>query len=98
MVPEREKVGPKPPPDVVVDESGSGPTTGGAGVRGGRLNLNTADEASLELLPGVGPTMARRIVEHRKKHGPFRSVLDLDAVEGIGEKTIERLAPLLYVE
>lgn len=56
-----------------------------------RIDLNTATAAQLELLPGIGPSKARTIVEDRDRHGPFRSVEDLDRVRGIGSKTVERL-------
>ena len=57
----------------------------------GRINLNTADAAALETLPGVGPAIASRIVAWRDENGPFRSVDELTAVTGIGEKTLDGL-------
>lgn len=63
-----------------------------------RVNINTASVAELELLPGVGPSIAARIVEHRTKNGPFKSVTGLDDVKGIGPKTVESLRPLVTVE
>jgi competence protein ComEA len=62
------------------------------------LNLNRAGEAELRLLPGVGPTLAQRIVEHRQKNGRFRSVDDLRLVPGIGKVTFERLSPRVTVD
>ncbi len=56
-----------------------------------KVNLNTASQAEIESLPGVGPTLAQRIVEGR----PFRSLEDLDRVKGIGPKLLERLRPLV---
>jgi competence protein ComEA len=56
---------------------------------GGRLALNHATTAELEALPGIGPALAARIVAGR----PYRSVDDLDAVRGIGPRTLERLRP-----
>jgi competence protein ComEA len=64
----------------------------------GRLNLNTATAAQLETLPRIGPKMAERILAFRAEHGPFRRVQDLTRVRGIGEKTLARLEPYLYVE
>lgn len=61
------------------------------------VNVNTATAAQFEALPGIGPTMARRIVEHREKHGPFAKLEDLMQVKGIGEKAFLRLRPLLTV-
>jgi competence protein ComEA len=62
------------------------------------ININTAPAAELELLPGIGPALARRIIEHRATHGPFKRVRDLDAVKGIGPRTVEHLEPLARVE
>lgn len=71
--------------------------TGGKTLRG-KLNLNTATEAELVMLPGVGPAKARRIIESRTKEGRFRRVRDLRRVKGIGAKTLQKLEPYLTVE
>jgi competence protein ComEA len=63
----------------------------------GSIDLNAADVATLKQLPGIGPHLAARIIEHRDKHGPFASVDDLRSVSGIGPVSLERLRPLLYV-
>lgn len=62
------------------------------------ININTANQAELELLPGIGPSLAQRIIDDRGAHGAFRSVDDLDRVKGIGPKTIQKLRPLVRVE
>ena len=64
----------------------------------GGLDLNTASVEELVSLPGIGPNLARRIVEYRQKHGPFRSVEDLVKVKGIGPKKLEALRPYLKVK
>jgi competence ComEA-like helix-hairpin-helix protein len=56
-----------------------------------KINVNRAPAAELELLPDVGPALAARILDHRAKHGAFKSLEDLDAVSGIGPKTLEKL-------
>jgi competence protein ComEC len=61
---------------------------------GRRIKVNTATESELESLPGVGPVIARRIIEGR----PYRSVDDLDRVKGIGKKRLEEIRPLVSVE
>ena len=61
------------------------------------VNINTADEAQLTALQGVGPTKAKAITEYRKEHGPFKSVDDLKKVAGIGEKTLAALKPFITV-
>jgi competence ComEA-like helix-hairpin-helix protein len=60
----------------------------------GRINVNTASQAELEALPGIGPVIGRRIVEGR----PYRSVEDLDRVKGIGSKRLEEIRPLVTAE
>jgi competence protein ComEA len=61
----------------------------------GVVNVNTASAEQLALLPGVGPAVAGRIVEHRQKNGEFKQVEDLMLVKGIGEKSFERMKPYL---
>lgn len=56
-----------------------------------RVDINTADAATLaRVLEGVGPARAAAIVEHRRRHGPFRRAEDLARVKGIGPRTVER--------
>ncbi len=59
------------------------------------ININTADADLLTELPGIGPAIAQRIVEHREQYGPFLSIYDLMAVNGIGEKLFEKLIPYI---
>jgi competence protein ComEA len=59
------------------------------------VNLNTADQAALETLPGVGPVTAEAILGWRSEHGGFTSVDELLEVDGIGEATLADLAPLV---
>jgi competence protein ComEA len=63
----------------------------------GHLNLNTATPEQLDLLPGVGPATAAKIVENRGRH-PFRSVRQLMRIKGIGPKTYDRLKPFVRVD
>ena len=62
------------------------------------LNINTATAGQLETLDGIGQVLAQRIVDYREAHGPFRSVEELIAVEGIGEGKLEKLRELVTVE
>jgi competence protein ComEA len=62
-----------------------------------RVNINTASVDQLTTLPGVGPTLAARIVEHRQKSGAFRSTQELMNVKGIGEKNYARIEQWLTV-
>src|SRR5579883_2881961 len=61
------------------------------------LDLNRATHAELRLLPGVGDSLAERIVDHRRQHGSFRKVDDLRQVSGVGPKTLDRLRPRVAV-
>lgn len=88
-------VGEEPPP-AVVGSSGAGGTASSGGATG-PVNLNSADEAALDLLPGVGPATAAAIVEHRDRIGRFTSVDQLLDVRGIGEAKLEQLRPLVVV-
>ena len=73
-------------------KAASPPTTATAPV-----NLNTATQAQLEALPGIGPKAAELILDYRKKNGNFKKVEDLMNVKGIGEKSFLKLKPLLTV-
>ena len=59
------------------------------------VNVNTATVAQFEALPGIGPSMAQRIVAYREKNGPFKKLEDLMNVQGIGEKSFLKLRPHL---
>ena len=61
------------------------------------VNLNTASRDELVTVPGIGPSKAQAIVEHRKTHGPFKTVDDLKQVKGFRDKLVERLRPELTV-
>lgn len=58
---------------------------------GQKLDINIASASDLEVLPGIGPSLAKRIVEYRNAHGPFTSIEELDSVNGVGPKILERL-------
>lgn len=73
------------------------PIAGVPGAGDGKINLNTADVGQLDTLPGVGPVLAQRIIDHREQHGPFRSVSDLRRVSGIGEARYQELKDLVTV-
>ena len=64
----------------------------------GVVNINTADEGELALLPRVGPAIAGRIVEHREANGEFAGTEELMLVRGIGEKTYALLEPYVTID
>ncbi len=70
----------------------TGGSASGAGSTGGLVNLNTATQAELETLPGIGPSMATAILEQRSSVGRFTSIEELKSVRGIGEKRFADLA------
>lgn len=61
----------------------------------GSISLNTADAATLDRLPGVGPATAEKILEYRKAHGGFSSIEEVLAVKGIGPKKLEAMRKYL---
>ncbi len=65
---------------------------------GEKLRLNSATQAELETLPGIGPVTAARIIEHREQVGSFAALEDLDAVKGIGPAGLEKLRDLVVFD
>jgi competence protein ComEA len=64
----------------------------------GKVNINTADVAALDLLPGIGPALAQRIIDYRQEHGPFARLEDIMEVSGIGPGTFEKLRDLITTD
>jgi competence protein ComEA len=61
-------------------------------------DLNRADRAQLEQVPGIGPGLAKRIDDHRRAKGPFRSVEELRQVRGIGAATLDKVRAYFHVD
>ncbi|MBO6202247.1 MAG: helix-hairpin-helix domain-containing protein [Selenomonas sp.] len=61
------------------------------GGSGEMVNINTADEKALDTLPGIGPAMAKRIIEYREAEGLFQSIEDIKKIRGIGDAKFEKL-------
>ena len=84
------------------DQSPAGPGSQAApspsATAAGRVNVNTADAAGLDTLPGVGPSTAEKIIAEREANGPFASVDDLARVPGIGPKKLEGLRDLVVTQ
>ncbi|MBN1658471.1 MAG: ComEA family DNA-binding protein [Anaerolineae bacterium] len=76
------------------DPYGSRAAPGGVGER---VNINTATQAELETLPGIGPSLAARIVAHREAHGPFAAPEDVTEVSGIGPAIFEKIRDLITI-
>lgn len=95
-----EKQAPAAEDDTDADDTGttSGPKLKKDGkVLSGKLNLNTASDEQLRMLPGIGPAKAQRIIDFRTKQGDFKRVRDLRRVKGFGYKTLQKLGPYLSV-
>ena len=60
-----------------------------------KININSADTATLSKLPGIGPKTAKKITAFRKEHGQFKSVNDLTQIKGIGDKKFAKISPFL---
>ena len=78
-------------------DGGSGGVGGASSAAATRVDLNRADLAALDRLPGVGPVLAQRILDWRAEHGRFTSVDELGEVSGIGEKLLAVLTPKVTV-
>lgn len=73
----------------LAEESGAGET---------KLNINTATQAQLETLPGIGPAIAKRIVAHRQKNGKFKKVEEITQVPGVGTKIVTDISELVVAK
>lgn len=83
---------PKESQSALTTETGTG-TSGATGL----VNVNSATNAELETLPGIGEVLAQAIVDHRTENGPFTSVEQLVDVSGIGDATLENIRELVTV-
>jgi len=63
-----------------------------------KIDLNQADADTLDALPGIGSSLAGRIVEYREKNGPFTQIEELCEVSGIGEKTLNNIRDYIEVK
>ncbi|MEW5972641.1 MAG: helix-hairpin-helix domain-containing protein [Pseudomonadota bacterium] len=62
------------------------------------VDINSATAAQLEHINGIGPAKAQAIVDYRTKNGPFQKVEDLEKVDGIGAKMVEKIKPEVTVK
>jgi competence protein ComEA len=62
------------------------------------ININTASQEELEMLPQIGPVIAANIIEYRTTHGPFETIDAIQNVSGIGPKTFDEIKELIIVE
>lgn len=78
--------------------SNGGLGAGSLGSESNKININSADEAELETLPGIGPSKSAAIIEYRTTTGPFKSIEDIQSISGIGEKTFEKLKDKIAID
>lgn len=62
-----------------------------------RLDINTADEKDLILLPGIGESLAKQIIAYRDEYGPFESISDLEQVKGIKQATLNEISDYITI-
>ena len=72
-------------------------TAASPGTATGKVNINTADSATLDTLPGIGASTAAKIVADREANGPFKTIEDLKRVSGIGDKKFSQLEGCITV-
>jgi competence protein ComEA len=89
------RLGESPPPLTQAWCASSPAVAVGIGAAVPLLDINTAPASALESLPGIGPELAGRIVEHRTQTGPFQSPADIMNVRGIGPGIYQQVQPLI---
>jgi len=98
-VPTEEARQAEPDQPIAVQVPATSPVSAAAPVKtDSKVNLNRASADELQVLPGIGPVLAQRMVDWRKAHGRYRTVDDLQEVKGIGKKRLEQLRPLVMVK
>jgi len=65
---------------------------------GAKININIATSEELESLPGIGPSLAKRIIKYREQRGQFASIDELKDVKGIGEKKYQKIRNMISVQ
>ncbi len=91
--------------DIITDESGEGiieeiDSTSSSNSQNStsNININKATEAELDTLPGIGPSLASKIIEYREQNGKFSSIEDIKNVSGIGDSKFEEIKDLISVK
>ena len=79
-------------------QAGASDSAGASGGKSEKVNLNTATEAELQTISGIGQKRASDIIAYRESNGRFKSVDDLKKVSGIGDKTLEKLKEYVTVD
>lgn len=69
-----------------------------AEVTEGKVNINTATESQIALLPGLGPKLATEVINYRANNGNFKTVEEIKKVSGVGDKKFEKIKDLITLE
>ena len=64
----------------------------------GKVNINTATETQIALLPGIGPKLAAEVVNYRTNNGGFKTIEDIKKVSGVGDKKLEKIKDFVVLE
>lgn len=83
--------------DLMQSDNNLETTSRGSKSDSNKVNINTASESELDTLPGIGPALAKRIVEHRSSMGLFKSIEDIRSINGIGEKRFNDIKDFITV-
>jgi competence protein ComEA len=100
IIDEQAIVVPKIGEDLPINAPSGGLISGSALVKSGstgKVNINSATAQELDGLPGIGPTLAQRIIEYRTSHGVFERIEDINEVSGIGDKKFADIKDLITV-
>ncbi|MCQ3936535.1 MAG: hypothetical protein DPW18_05740 [Chloroflexi bacterium] len=91
------KAGQEPSEETAVPLELPGPPATEAPENQDLININTALLEELDSLPGIGPTIAQRIIDYREENGPFETIEDIMNVSGIGPSTFDQIKDLITV-
>ena len=92
MQQESSSVGAQP---LISPPTASGSSQSGAPQTAGQVSINNGSSEELQTLPGIGPVKAQAIIDYRNRIGGFKSLDEINAVKGIGEKTYAKILPLI---